>query len=100
MLQQHHAGEEPFGSGAFVGEFRGHLRPALPLRADQRVVRQQRVVEHDFVEVLVTGEIRDRAYFDARKRQVDQELCQTQLALVGAFAGAKQRYHVLRFVRP
>ena len=99
MLQQHHARQKPLGAGALIRKFRRHLRPTLPLRPDDGVKPQRRVVEHDFVEMLMAGQIGDRTYVNAGPFEIDQKLCQPHLPLIDPVARSEQRDHVVRTMR-
>ncbi len=41
------------GPAALIGEFAGDLLPAIAQRADQRIFRQESILEHDFVEMML-----------------------------------------------
>ncbi len=97
-VQHGDAAQEALRPAAFEGELRGHLLPALTLRADQRIGAQLHVVEEHLVEMLAASEVADRADRDARQPQVDDELRHAFVARRRFVGGAYQRDHVVRLV--
>ena len=93
-----HAAVDALGAAALEGQLGRHLRPARALFADERVVRQQHLVEEDLVEVLVAGEVADGPHGDAGQLQVDDDLRQALVPVFGRARGAHQRDHVVRVV--
>ena len=53
------------GPAALEGEFARHLMPAVAEVADQRRGRQEDVVEHHLVEMVLAGHVEDRPHRDA-----------------------------------
>ena len=59
--QQREGATEALGSAPLEGQFAGHLVPAVADLADDAVVRHERVLEHDLVEIVLAGQLDDRA---------------------------------------
>ena len=71
--------------------------PAVVQLADERVARHAHVVEEHLAELLVAGEVADRAQRDARRLQVHQQEADA-LLLLRRLVGAHQQVDVRRVV--
>ena len=92
--------QEALRPAALVGQLGGHLRPAVARIAEQAVVRHERVLEEDLVEVVATRQVDDRPHRDpVRVLQIDDDLAHAGMPLVGLRLRADQRDAVLRHVR-
>src|SRR5262245_62598427 len=66
--------EEALGPAAFVGKLAGGLLPRQVELAQRVVLGDERVVEHDLVELAAAGHVADRAHGDARSEEHTSEL--------------------------
>ena len=93
-------GQEAFRTAPFVGQFGRHLRPTVARTAEQAVVRHERVLEEDLVEVVPARQVDDRPHRDpVRVLQVDDDLAHAGMALVRLRLRANEGDAVLRHVR-
>ena len=81
--QQHESGQESFRPTAFEGQLRGHLTPTLSDLAEHHGVRHEGAVEDHLVEMVRTVHRDDRADVDSGAAQVDDELTESGVPVLG-----------------
>ncbi len=94
-VQQDHAGIDALGTASFEREFGGNLAPPRTLFADERVVRQQHIVEKDLSEMAVPRQILNRTDRHARSLEVDDQLRKTSMAIFGPPRCPDERNHIV-----
>src|SRR5215467_14240374 len=83
--------EVALGPAPLEGELGGDLLPPVPLLAHQHVVGHEAILEVHLVEVVSPREVDDGADADALRLEVDEELREALVLLVGHHLGAEER---------
>ncbi len=69
--------KETLGTAALIGEFARRLLPRAIDLAKHVIVGNERVLEHDLVEIMMPGDLVDRVAGDALRLHIDKELRET-----------------------
>ncbi len=92
-------GEEPVRPAAFIGQFAGDLLPAVAELAQQRVLRQQQVLDGHLIEMVLAAHVQNRAHrhaVAARLVQVTKNWLAPAWRSSSNFASVRQnRDHVI-----
>src|SRR5499425_2220458 len=96
-------GEVALGPAPLEGELGGDLLPPVSFLAHQHVVGHEAVLEVHLVEVMPAREVDDGADADALRLEIDEELREPLVLLVGHHLGTEERDGVvgeMRVARP
>src|SRR5499425_1995293 len=88
-------GKVALGPAPLEGELGGDLLPPIPFLAHQHVVGHEAMLEVHLVEVVSPREVDDGADADALRLEVDEELREALVLLVGHHLGAEERNGVV-----
>ncbi|MCY1538888.1 hypothetical protein D9M68_744500 [compost metagenome] len=80
-VYQHHAGIDALRTAALQRQLRRDLLPAAALLADQRVRRQQDVIEQHFAKMGIPCDVPDGTDLDAGQGKVEDHLRQPAMAV-------------------
>src|SRR5262249_38477851 len=84
--------EETFRTAALVSQFASGLLPGTVDLAQDVVIGHKSILEHDFIEILLTAHLIDRIDLDTARRHVHEKLCKTMSpVLIGRRRRTKQR---------
>src|SRR3546814_7032740 len=78
---------------ALINQLVGHLLPAMSYCSYDHLVRDEYIVEHHLIEIVLSGQIDDRPDRYAGQRKIDEELADAFAAAFAARSRSREQNH-------
>src|SRR3546814_8778065 len=83
----------PVRATALINQLVGHLLPAMSYCSYDHLVRDEYIVEHHLIEIVLSGQIDDRPDRYAGQRKIDEELADAFAAAFAARSRSREQNH-------